>query len=193
RFECHLKFRTKRLKTVSSIRSSKGGRDGASSTLTHAVRNAGAEDGPIREEERWNQAAILRQSQTEAAGQISRPEVIQTETASRTNPSYFTVIPQMMSNLPHPGASHGRLQLPKHMEKGRRKSYVCKYCGKAFPGLSNVVAHQRVHTGERPFKCDTCGKLFTEAGNLKKHQRVHTGEKPFICPRCGKRFAWICN
>uniref|UniRef100_A0A672QEW0 C2H2-type domain-containing protein n=1 Tax=Sinocyclocheilus grahami TaxID=75366 RepID=A0A672QEW0_SINGR len=102
----------------------------------------------------------------------------------------------------------------------KRKSYVCKYCGKAFTGLSNVVTHQRVHTGERPFKCDTCGKLFTEAGNLKKHQRkvhtgerpyscsqcgqtfagnlkkhqrVHTGEKPFVCPRCGKRFAWICN
>ncbi|XP_026103220.1 zinc finger protein 90 homolog isoform X1 [Carassius auratus] len=179
--------------TVSSIRSTKGGQDGASSTRTHAVRNAGAAERPLREEERWSQAAILRQSQTEASGQISRPEVIQTETARRTNPSYFTVIPQMMSNLPQPGASHTRLQLPNHMEKGRRKSYVCKYCGKAFPGLSNVVAHQRVHTGERPFRCDTCGKLFTEAGNLKKHQRVHTGEKPFMCPRCGKRFAWICN
>ncbi|XP_059407336.1 zinc finger and BTB domain-containing protein 49-like [Carassius carassius] len=177
--------------TVSSIRSTKGGQDGASSTRTHAVRNAGAAEGPIREEESWTQAALLRQSQTEASGQISRPEVIQTETASRRNPSYFTVIPQMVSNLPQ--ASHTRLQLPNHTEKGRRKSYVCKYCGKAFPGLSNVVAHQRVHTGERPFRCDTCGKLFTEAGNLKKHQRVHTGEKPFICPRCGKRFAWICN
>ncbi|XP_016088279.1 zinc finger and SCAN domain-containing protein 2-like isoform X1 [Sinocyclocheilus grahami] len=176
--------------TVSSIRSSKGGRDGASSTRTHAVSNAGAAEGPIREEERWNQAAILRQSQTEASGQISSPEVIQTETAIRTNPSY---LPQIMSNLTQPGASLAGLQLPKHMEKGRRKSYVCKYCGKAFTGLSNVVTHQRVHTGERPFKCDTCGKLFTEAGNLKKHQRVHTGEKPFICPRCGKRFAWICN
>uniref|UniRef100_A0A8C1N1N4 Si:ch211-89o9.6 n=1 Tax=Cyprinus carpio TaxID=7962 RepID=A0A8C1N1N4_CYPCA len=172
--------------TVSSIRSSKGGRDGASSTRTHVVRNAA--EGSIREEERWNQAAILRQSQIEASSHVSRPEVIQTETASRTNPSYFTVIPQIMSNPTQPG-----LQLPKQMEKGRRKSYVCKYCGKAFPGLSNIVAHQRVHTGERPFKCDTCGKLFTEAGNLKKHQRVHTGEKPFICPRCGKRFAWICN
>ncbi|KAK2909066.1 hypothetical protein Q8A67_004903 [Cirrhinus molitorella] len=179
--------------TVSSIRSSKGARDGASSTRTHAVRNARAAEGPIREEERWNQAAILRQSQTEASGHVSRPEGIQTDTASRTNPSYFTVIPQMMSNLTQPGASLAGLQLPKHIERGRRKSYVCKYCGKAFPGLSNVVAHQRVHTGERPFKCDTCGKLFTEAGNLKKHQRVHTGEKPFICPRCGKRFAWICN
>ncbi|KAJ0051064.1 hypothetical protein NL108_012300 [Boleophthalmus pectinirostris] len=73
------------------------------------------------------------------------------------------------------------------------KKYICKICGKLFPAWSNLEIHQRVHTGERPFKCDTCGKRFSEAGNLKKHQRVHTGEKPFSCNKCGKTFAWICN
>lgn len=160
--------------TVSSIRNSKVRQDGSSFPQSHPVRNAA--EGPLREEERWTQAGILRQSQTEVSGHIGRPEAN-----------------QIMSNLTQPGASLARLQLPNRMEKGRRRSYVCKYCGKAFPGLSNVVAHQRVHTGERPFRCDTCGKLFAEAGNLKKHQRVHTGEKPFTCPRCGKQFAWICN
>ncbi|XP_687655.4 uncharacterized protein si:ch211-89o9.6 [Danio rerio] len=174
--------------TVTSIRNSKSGQDGSSFTQTHP-----AAERPLREEERWNQAGIFKQSQTDVSGHIGRPEAIQKDTPNRSSASYFTVIPQTMSNLTQPGASLAGPQLPKRMEKGRRRSYVCKYCGKAFPGLSNVVAHQRVHTGERPFRCDICGKLFAEAGNLKKHQRVHTGEKPFTCPRCGKQFAWICN
>lgn len=176
-----------------SVRGLKGRLNGPSSSQTHAVRNADASEGPAREKETWNQGFILRQSQSEQSGHI-RPEGLQVETTSSTNPSYFTTTSQqMMPSLSQPCVSLAGMNLPPYIEKGKRKGYICKVCGKSFAGMSNVVAHQRVHTGEKPFKCDICGKLFTEAGNLKKHQRVHTGEKPFSCNRCGRRFAWICN
>ena len=40
-----------------------------------------------------------------------------------------------------------------------------------------LVAHQRTHTREKPYKCDICNKKFDKSSNLVIHRRAHTEEK----------------
>ncbi|XP_069459945.1 zinc finger protein 35-like [Ambystoma mexicanum] len=79
--------------------------------------------------------------------------------------------------------------------KGRRRrrskvkaSCTCTDCGKNCHHLSNLIIHQRVHTGEKPFACSECNKCFSQRANLMIHKRTHTGEKPHICFECGASF-----
>ena len=63
-------------------------------------------------------------------------------------------------------------------------SINCKICKKCFKYKSHFILHQRVHTGEKPFKCDSCEKSFALKGNLTKHMLVHSGKKEFQCHVC---------
>ncbi|XP_070385682.1 zinc finger protein 135-like [Dermacentor albipictus] len=64
----------------------------------------------------------------------------------------------------------------------------CHQCDYATHKPSNLVAHRRIHTGERPFSCYYCPQSFSQKCSLNSHMRLHTGERPFRCSICSMSF-----
>lgn len=65
----------------------------------------------------------------------------------------------------------------------------CEECGLGFSKMTDLLSHQRIHSGEKPYVSGVCEKGFSGKKSLARHQRVHSEKKPIVCQECGRGFS----
>ncbi|XP_056317828.1 zinc finger protein 408 [Danio aesculapii] len=82
-------------------------------------------------------------------------------------------------------------ELRRHLISHTGEVYLCPVCGKALRDPHTLRAHERLHTGDRPYKCEQCGKGYTMATKLRRHLKSHLEEKPHVCQVCGAKYSMM--
>ena len=67
------------------------------------------------------------------------------------------------------------------------KRHECKVCGVRKGNESKLRRHELSHLGGQ-FQCSFCPKKLYDQDTLTAHERQHTGEKPFECSLCSASF-----
>ncbi|XP_039276761.1 zinc finger protein 761 [Nilaparvata lugens] len=80
--------------------------------------------------------------------------------------------------------------LKTHLKNHNVKKFTCKVCKYVAKSMLKFEMHQRIHTGEKPYKCDICNFKCAQKEGLKRHTMYkHTKEKPYSCTICNSKFS----
>ena len=51
--------------------------------------------------------------------------------------------------------------------------YNCSDCEYTTTRKGDLVKHERIHTGTKPFHCNYCNREFTQSSHLAVHKKLH--------------------
>ncbi|CAH0602470.1 unnamed protein product [Chrysodeixis includens] len=130
----------------------------------------------------------VEEEEDEEERDIKPPPLIKTRSKKERKPkSYYNIKNIVCEVCGKRYASNAALRYHQRVHTGERP-YKCTECSKSFTMPLFLQIHLRTHTGERPYECSLCPKAFSNKAALLRHDRVHTGIKPYECPQCGKFF-----
>ncbi|CAM4617689.1 unnamed protein product [Lepidochelys kempii] len=98
---------------------------------------------------------------------MGKPYVSEPLACTRPGPHPLPAQPSLLAAPPRsrPGTGQGASPLAK--------PYACSFCPERFKRASDRRDHERVPTGERPYRCRVIGKRFTQSSALTGHLRIH--------------------
>lgn len=72
---------------------------------------------------------------------------------------------------------------------------MSQVCGRSYGARSRLIEHNKTHSEAKKLKCAYCSKSFSRPHEHAQHERVHTGDKPYRCTvtGCGKQFTSYAN